>query len=473
MKILQRIKSVKFILALWYSLILIIAFTIFGFSVYLYLQHLEEKELEKNLLEEVDWISQIIDVERTRFSQEAPLDSISIDVQNRIFEHFIINPRNYAVVLTSYQGNILYQSNIGTMDIPFYRDLPAGRPVLKSMIGAENKSICVAAFREDPFIIQVAYPESATEIVLGHLLRIYAVIAPIVFIVSLIGGWLMAGVALRPISDITRRANRITAENLDERIPPRDVPDEIGTLITTINKMIERLHDSFKQTREFSVNVAHELKTPLTIMKGEAELALRNPITSEEAQQLIGSYIEEIVRMSRIVDDLLTLAKVGAGQISIQHEPVEMNQLLRDLYDDAVILSSSKDLKVTITTDQPVFVSGDEVRLRQLFRILLTNAVQYTDPGGSIEITCMCKDSKVLIGISDTGIGIAADDLEKVFHQFYRSDEARQRSKSGSGLGLAIAKWIVEAHQGHITVESSPGKGSRFTVELPLSSKVQ
>jgi len=467
MKILQKFRSVRSILTLWYSLILIVAFTIFGFSVYLYLKHLEEKELEKDLLEEVDWISQIIDVERSWFNQAASLDTISQDVENRILDHFIVNPRNYIVFLSSQKGNILYESEIGDTIIPFLPDLPVGKIILKSLPGSNNTTLRLATLRTDPFIIQVAYTEEATEIVLQHLLSIFAVIAPVVLIVAFIGGWLMAGVALRPITDITQRANRITAENLDERIPPRDVPDEIGTLITTMNKMIERLHASFNQMREFSISVAHELKTPLTIMKGEAELALRNPLSPDEAQQLIGSYIEEIVRMSHIVDDLLTLAKVGAGQISIQQEPVEISQLLKELHEDAIILSTSKNLIVKLVADQSFVVLGDEIRLRQLFRILITNAIHYTDVG-EIRIACRMKDGKVFVDITDTGIGIDPDDLGRIFQQFYRSDEARQRSKSGSGLGLTIAKWIAEAHHGSITVQSTLGKGSCFTVELPL-----
>jgi signal transduction histidine kinase len=171
--------------------------------------------------------------------------------------------------------------------------------------------------------------------------------------------------------------------------------------------------------------------------------------------------------MSHIVDDLLTLAKVGAGQISIQQEPVEISQLLKELHEDAIILSTSKNLIVKLVADQSFVVLGDEIRLRQLFRILITNAIHYTDVG-EIRIACRMKDGKVFVDITDTGIGIDPDDLGRIFQQFYRSDEARQRSKSGSGLGLTIAKWIAEAHHGSITVQSTLGKGSCFTVELPL-----
>lgn len=470
MKLRQRIKSTRFILTLWYSIILLVAFIIFGAGVYVYLRHIEETELERQLAEEIDWISRLVDLERSRIDVWT-LGDLSNDVGQRIVAHYNVNPRNYDVVLAFVNGTVLYRSPSGRSFLVPGTAVPPDRTLVQSVRSSDNELFRVALRRTDPFIIQVAYSETATETVLGHLLSIFGVLMPVVLFVAFSGGWVMAGMVLRPIGQITRLADRISAQNLSERIPRRDVPDEMGQLIATINRMIARLEASFSQIREFSLSVAHELRTPLTILKGESELALARNLSPEETERLVTMYLEETVRMSRIVDDLLTLAKADAGQIKILKEPVELSRLLQDIYEDAVILSADKPLRVELRRNDPATVLGDEARLRQLFRVLLSNAVQYTDPGGSVFISSRIEGAMVCVEVEDTGIGIPPDAQEKVFERFYRVDEARTRVKGGSGLGLSIAQWITNAHNGSISVKSASGKGSCFTVALPVMRK--
>lgn len=470
MRVLQRIKSIQFILTFWYSLLLLVAFALFGWGVYIYLEHLLGAKLDQNLSEEVDWIAQIVDIERTRLNGRTPLDSLSEDIENRIADHFASTQRNYIVMLTSTQGSILYESDDRGEAILSSIELQTTALVVKTVHIPSQGMLRVAGRRVDPFVIQVGYTEESTQSVLTNLLTIFGVLVPVVLFVAFSGGWLMAGLILRPIKEISATANRITARNLNERIPERKVDDELGTLITTMNGMIARLQSSFEEMRQFSMNVAHELKTPLTIMKGESELALSKPLSSEEMQELVTTYLEETVRMSRIIDDLLTLAKADAGQITVQREPVKLEAIIRDLYEDALVLAVPGGLSVELVKAEPCVVAGDPARLRQLFRIMLTNAVQYNDAGGKIRMGCERTDGKALVSIEDTGIGIPPESLDKIFQRFYRVDQARTRVKGGSGLGLSLAKWIVESHGGRISVSSTPGKGSIFTVELPLSS---
>jgi heavy metal sensor kinase len=469
MGLLQKAKSVRFILTLWYSVILLVAFTIFGVTVYIYLQHLLVATLDQDLLEDVEWVTRLIEVERGTARKGVSMQRLSQEVQERILQHYTTNPMNYIVLLTNVDGQILYESENQHAKILLTSQVPPGETVLQTVDSPAYGRLHVAARRSTPFIIQVAYTDKATQVVLGHLLSIFAVLVPVVLFVSFSGGWLMAGMALRPIGQISRLANRITAQNLNERIPAREVKDELGELINTINGMIERLQSAFEQMKDFSASMAHELKTPLTIMKGEAELALAKPLSGKETQRLLTTYLEEVVRMSRIVDDLLTLAKAEAGQISITRQPVKLDELVQELYEDTVILSTSKHLRAELMKNQSAVVEGDEVRLRQLLRALIANAVQYTDPGGAIRITCRCEEARVYVDIEDTGIGIPQESLSKIFQRFYRVEEARSRAGGGSGLGLSVAKWIAEAHNGTISVQSTPGKGSRFTIQLPLS----
>jgi two-component system OmpR family sensor kinase len=469
MAILQRIKSVRFVLTLWYSVVLVAAFLLFGFGVFVYLRQLEKSSLEEKLTEEVNWIASLIDLERARVPSRSPLALVSEELGERILARVVVNPSNYLVMLADSTGSVVFRSRKGREEMLPLDGLPQGETVVRSVPGPERGHVLVAIRRGSPFTIEVAYTERLTEAVLEHLLLIFLVMAPVALFLSVAGGWFLAGLVLRPIRQISLLANRITAENLNQRIPPRAIEDELGELINTINGMIQRLQGSFDQMREFSMNVAHELKTPLTILKGESELALGRAISQEEAVRLATIYLEETVRMSRIVEDLLTLAKAEANQIRLENELVRLDELISDLYEDAQGLAVTKNLRVELVRNEMATVRGDVVRLRQLFRAILSNAVQYTNPQGLIRLSSSQEGRSAVVEIEDTGIGIPPESLERIFDRFYRVDEARSRVLGGSGLGLAIAKWVAEAHGGSITVRSTVGMGSCFTVRLPLA----
>jgi heavy metal sensor kinase len=470
MTLLTTLKSVRVSLTLWYSALLLVAFIIFGSATYLYLKDLLRDTLKHTLMAEVDWISRLIDIERTRFHRSGEVKKLTEEVEDQIDEHYRLTPRNYIVMLSALDKTVLYETeNRGNK--PLYEGtLRPGNTLIQSLDDEDYGTILVAARRIDPFTIQVAFPERLINDVLAHMLSILEILVPVVLLFSLFGGWLLAGIALKPIDQITTMANRITAQNLNERIPQRAVRDELGMLIDTINEMIGRLQSSFEHIRQFSMNVAHELRTPLTILKGESELALTKTLSREETQQLITTYLEETVRLSRIVDDLLTLAKADTGQLVLERKPLALNRLLEELYEDALVLSSEKHLTTTLERNDPAVVIGDALRLRQVFRNLVMNAVQYTKPGGSIRLTSQCLDRYVEVRIDDTGIGIPTDSLEKIFEPFYRVDSSRPDGRNASGLGLAIARWLVELHGGSIRVKSTVGTGSSFTVVLPRSS---
>ncbi len=467
MNLLAKLKSVRIILTLWYSLVLLVAFIVFGAAIYLYLERLLSETLQKNLTAELDWISRIVEIEREQIHRSSSTQKLTEEVEGQIDEHYRLTPRNYIVMLTALDKTVFYESeNRGNK--PLYEgNLAPATTVVSTLRDDEYGTILVAARRIDPFIIQVAYPERIVRDVLAHMLSILEILVPVVLLFSFVGGWLLAGVALRPVSQISAMANRITAQNLNERIPARTVQDELGVLINTINKMIGRLQSSFEQIRRFSLNVAHELRTPLTILKGESELALAKKLSPEETQQLISMYLEETVRLSRIVDDLLTLAKADAGQLVLEREPVRLQRMIEELYEDAAILSTGKKIAVLLERNDSTVVVGDALRLRQVFRNIVMNAVQYTDPGGTIHISSTLTDGLARVRVSDTGIGIPEESLSRIFEPFYRVDSPRSKTIAGSGLGLSIARWLVELHHGSIQVESRPGQGSSFTVVLP------
>lgn len=468
MTLLNKLRSVRSVLTLWYTAVLLLAFVVFGGATYFYLKRMLEETLQNNLIAELDWISRLVEIEHERFQRSREANKLTEEVEDQLDEHYRLSPRNYIVMVTALDKSVLYESeNRGNK--PLYEGtLVSGQMEVRSLHDDEYGSLLVAARRNDPFIIQVAYPERLIRDVLAYMLSIMEVLTPLVLFFAVSGGWLLSGIALRPVSQITMMANRITAQNLKERIPNRSVPDELGVLIETINKMIERLQSSFEQIRRFSMNIAHELRTPLTILKGESELALSKELSREEVQQLATTFLEETIRLSRIVDDLLTLAKADAGQLVLERAPVALEHIIDELYEDALILATGKRLTVTLERNDPAPIIGDALRLRQAFRNILVNAVQYTDPGGTILLKSICTNGFVRVQVTDTGVGIPEESLTKIFEPFYRVDSSRSQLKNASGLGLSIARGLVELHGGSIQVESTLGKGSTFTVVLPL-----
>jgi heavy metal sensor kinase len=319
------------------------------------------------------------------------------------------------------------------------------------------------------YIVQVGTSMESVEQTLNRLLLVLLVTMPIALAVSLAGGWFLAGRALRPVDAITLAAQRIAGGDLTQRLNVPESADEIGRLANTFNNMIARLETSFRQIRQFSSDASHELRTPLTVMKGETELALRRPREAGDYTVVLESNLEEIDRMTRIVDELLFLSRADMGEVKMEHLPVSLESLLEDISRQASLLGQERGVQVILGMIVPAVVQGDELRLRELFLNLVDNAVKYSRPGGTVEMTLTVASGYAKVSITDHGIGIAQEDLARIFDRFYRTDDARAHTKKGTGLGLAICAWIAESHNGRIEVQSEMGKGSTFVVILPLA----
>ena len=319
-------------------------------------------------------------------------------------------------------------------------------------------------------IVQVGTSLEPVEAMLHRLLLILLIAGPLTLAVSLAGGWFLAGRALRPVAAITAAARRIAAGDLTQRLNEPTSCDEIGQLIQTFNQMIAKLDASFRQIRQFSTEASHELRTPLTVLKGEAELALRRNRSAEDYRHVLESALEEIDRMARIVDELLFLSRADVGEVPLESKPVALHTVVDDVRRQAEVLAQEKRIAVLASRLDPCTVTADEWRLHELVLNLVSNAITYSHPDGRVELRLTCEGGLAELTISDQGIGIAPDELPRIFDRFYRTTAARAHAKTGTGLGLAIAKWIAEAHGGAIRVSSMLGHGSTFTVTLPLSS---
>jgi heavy metal sensor kinase len=297
-----------------------------------------------------------------------------------------------------------------------------------------------------------------------------AAVFPIGLLLAGGGGWLLARRALRPVDRMAETARRISAEQLAARLEDGGANDELSRLAQTLNEMLGRLDTSFRQIRQFSADASHELQTPLTILKGEIEVALRMPRTPEEYQRILKSALEEIDRVARLVEGLLLLARADAGVLRMDLQPVDLAQLVEDVYGQVKVLADRRKITLLFGVMEPLSIRGDYERLRQVLLNLVDNGIKYTPSGGRVTLSLQRDGEWASLRVTDTGIGLSPGDQEKIFERFYRSAEDRSRGEGGAGLGLCIARSIAEAHGGKIQVESTPGLGSTFTVLLPLQS---
>jgi two-component system OmpR family sensor kinase len=316
--------------------------------------------------------------------------------------------------------------------------------------------------------IQVAMPLDNVEGARSRFLFILLGLTPLALSGASIGGWFLAGRALAPVDAMVETARRISAEDLSRRLDTPARNDELGRLAAVLNDMLARLERSFAAVRQFSADAAHELRTPLTILKGELEVASRSPQSEEEYRRVLTSCLEEVDRLSALVEDLLFLARSDSGNVSLPQTPVNLAEVLNDVAPALLALAEDAEVTCTIAPGAPVWVRGSETLLFRLIFNLGENAIKYTPAGGGVVITLTSSEKEASLQVSDTGQGIAPEEQERIFDRFYRGDQAR--SRGGAGLGLALARSIVLVHHGRITVESNPGKGSCFCVMLPLAA---
>ncbi len=322
-----------------------------------------------------------------------------------------------------------------------------------------------------PASIFVAAPLDAVPFGAGQLLQAMLVIAPVILIGSMGLGYVLADTSLRPLEGMVDEIEAITdGRGLHRRVGVPVSADELARLAGTMNRMLSRLEESFATLRRFTADASHELKTPLMVLRVGVERAMINPRTPTEALQSLEEVLEEIHRMSELVETLLTLARADEGSAILAVEPCDLRELINEAAETAGMLGEEQDIAIRSEVPAtPVILPIDRSRIRQLLLNLVTNAIKYTPGDGKVSIGLVDQGEAAAIIIGDNGIGIPPADLPHIFDRFYRVDTARSRTgaRPGAGLGLAITKWIAEAHGGTITVQSRPGRGTVFTVTLP------
>ncbi len=466
-------KTIKFKMTLWYVAILGIILSCFSLFLYLTLAD----SLYKGVDNKIRTMAEIV-----VSSARSPLGAGTsmADLDQIMTERFGIRPLGRFIQILDESGKIGDRStNLRDVQIPI--SVQTMKAASKGIVTFETVQVMgkyslrvvtmpIMENEKMAGIVQVGSSLEGVEEALDQLLLILLIAVPALLLVASAGGLFLANKALRPVDAITQIARRIGSGDLSQRIRIKRVNDELGRLASTFNEMIAKLEKSFRQVKRFTADASHELKTPLTILRGEVEVGLKKKRGLKEYQQILASNLEEINRMSRIVEDLLTLSRADMGELTMEREEIELSALAREVWQDLQLLARKKRIQLRFMDNGVTRVEGDSLFLRQLILNLTENGLKYTRQGG--EVTVKVKGDRdqgvVRLLVTDTGVGIPQKDLKRIFDRFYRVDRARSRETGGTGLGLSICQWIAHAHAGQIAVESRVGKGSTFTVTLPM-----
>jgi heavy metal sensor kinase len=463
-------RSLRFRITAWYAGLLAGTLLVFGASVYLGLERYLDWTLQRTLAAECRAIG-------TQLLSQLPGKDVAW-LTREINEAYAPEVNGLFIRVVHQNEEVVYLSGApkdGTFDpwrIPFpgNKEMDGSR---KLQFESGNRllinSMTVVTPAGNRFIVESGAPYHQIEVVLHGLLLTLAIYMPFVVSLAVAGGYWLMRRSLQPVDEITKRAEGITSTNLSERLPVIRSGDELERLSMSLNRMIERLDNAFQHINRFSADASHELRTPLTILQLELEGIAQNHRRDAALGDQIGSALEETHRMSRIVESLLTISRLDAGEVKMDKSHLDLGELTASTAGEMKLLAEEKSIGLRIHSETGVHVAGDRVRLQQVIVNLIDNSIKYTQVGGMIEVRVGREGNCAVLEVSDNGLGIPAHALPHVFERFYRADKARSRATGGAGLGLSIVKAICAAHSGEIKVSSQEGRGSSFRVELPLS----
>jgi heavy metal sensor kinase len=321
------------------------------------------------------------------------------------------------------------------------------------------------------YLVQTGVPADQIVATLSLFRRYLLMLAPVLLLAAASGGFWLSRKALSPVDALTRTARNIGGNNLGERLEKLRTGDELQRLSDTLNEMLARIESAFLRVTQFTADASHELRTPISLIRTEAEIALRRSRGDAEYREALRHILLEAERTTTLVEELLSLARADAGRESLHLRLVDLRALIAEIANEWCPLVERRNLQFArVFADCDLPVLADRRALERLLAILLDNAIKYTPPPGIIELELRTRDDKAVITVRDSGIGIAESEHSKIFERFYRVDRARSRELGGAGIGLAIAEWIVQQHRGSITVQSCLGKGSSFSAAFPLQS---
>ena len=464
---------IKTRMTLFYTLIVFILLATFGSFLYLGLKTLLLRNLDRQLLVFADAIEDSYDPVNNEFTfLEAGTENYQ-------------TAKNGWIRIINKNGSVLFQSDpfskaaiafpLGSVtglkaEQHLYREFERGN-------GEHFRSIILPVLNSRAAYlggwVEVGESLKNLENTLTFFRKLLLISLPVSLLIVGAISFLMVRHLFRPVSLMAAQTERITYENLNERLPVINQKDELGRLALRFNSLLERLENSFRQQRQLLSDVSHELKTPLTILRTRWESEISNVNLPEITRRRLSADVEELARLSKMVTDLTLLSRSLETLPDIRKESVDLDPLLTRLVDDLQPLANEKQLQLGWKGNGAQFINGESRLLRRLFLNLLDNAIKYTPPGGKIFIRSAAKADNAVVEIIDNGIGIRQSELRRVFQRFYRAENVKKSNIRGIGLGLPLAKWIAHAHGGFLEVESEPEIGTHITVTLPLANNAK
>jgi heavy metal sensor kinase len=457
--------SVRTRLTLWYAGVLAVSLIAFALLVYYAAANVFYERQDESLRSTAETVA-------SAYIQELEEEE-SIAKANEVVLAEMVFPNRYVEVTDAAGRVVAWSGNLAghVLTIPQQTVNDARtRSISFTVVNQLRVAVVPLMAKKDLGYAAVAEPLSVIDEGLRRLRRYFFAGVPLILLLASVGGYVLARKSLAPISLMDQQTRRIKADSLSSRLDVANKRDELGGLATTINDLLVRLESSFKQQQRFVADASHELRTPLAVLRGETEVALGQPRSIDEYKASLNLIKDEAEQLSRIVEDLFILARQPFDAPAIMKERISLDRIVGECARAAQVLAARKDLKLTVNANKQLSLIGDDELLQRMILNLLDNAVKYTPAGGEVSLDLNAHNGDARITVRDTGIGIPEKDQPHIFDRFYRVDKARSRAMGGAGLGLSIAYWIAEAHGGTISVESQPGRGSAFTVELPIEA---
>jgi heavy metal sensor kinase len=459
-------------LTLFYSAVLFVMLAVFGILFYHALGLFMERSITRQLKDQVAFV-------HSHMQTENGTVQLAFDPENRREAYLVHVATLFYEVFELPSGNLVVQSE--EMELLEVRPLPdtvrslAANPGLSYSTFPTHRllfdsSIVPATNGRNSFLLRIGIPLDPADDARREFLHVLLFLVPIGIALAALAGWQMARRALRPMTNLALAARRIDVQQLSDRLPVRGTNDEVDDVATAFNETLGRLENSVGQMKQFTASISHELRTPLTALRGEAEVALLDTRSVEQYKQVLTSQLEEFDKLGHMINQLLVLARAEAGEIQWAEQRVDLSALTLSLIEQMEPLATAKNICLGSNVQPGVFVPGDANWIERAILNLLDNGIKFTDGPGRVDVTLNPYHHDAVLTVQDTGIGIPTDSLPHVFDRFFRVELSRSKSVQGVGLGLALAKWIVEKHRGHIEVQSQIGKGSSFTIRLPLAT---
>ncbi len=463
----MKFRSIRVRLTAWYLAMLAVGLAVFGVGSWFAMRASAFHTIDEELEDRIRGVEKFMQIQIASLSP--------IEIRDEFREHSVLGPGGDLFQVCNDKGEWLYRSAVlENSQVPIRRPDQLGNDPVFEDLAVQNTPVRFATRRvvvdNQPYAIQVAAPLNEFYEAL-HRFRVMLWLAfPPLLLAAGIGGYWISRRALKPVDRITEAAESISIRSLADRLEVPHTSDELQRLSETLNRMLARLNSSVQRMSQFTADASHELRAPVSLIRTTAELAVHGGRTNDEYHEDMVQILAEAERTSRLIDSLLILARADAGEDGLQRELTDVSVSLREAVEQGRKLARENDIDLCVTLGpQPVVVLGDAEALRRLFLILIDNSVKYNAAGGCVQVALSRSNGYAVCSVGDSGLGISKEDLEHIFDRFWRADKVRSRGMGGAGLGLAIARWIVQRHSGVIDVTSDPGKGSTFTVRLPLA----